>query len=28
MLVERSPESALVERAGLMIGVDGLSISV
>ena len=28
MLVERSPESALVERAGLTIGVDGLSISV
>jgi len=28
MLVERSPESALVERAGLTIGVDGLSIGV
>jgi len=28
MLVEHSPESALVERAGLTIGVDGLSISV
>ena len=28
MLVERSPESGLVERAGLTIGVDGLSISV
>ena len=28
MLVEGSPESALVERAGLTIGVDGLSISV
>ena len=28
ILVERSPESALVERAGLTIGVDGLSISV
>ena len=28
MLIERSPESELVERAGLTIGVDGLSISV
>ena len=28
MLVEHSPESALVERAGLTIGVDGLSNSV
>jgi pyrroloquinoline quinone biosynthesis protein B len=28
ILVERSPESALVERAGLTIGVDGLSIGV